>query len=168
MAFAEIRNLARKWISFKPSALTEISRSDNICQMLGQDKEFSPYSSTSPDSFVSSTGILPVMFFPDNVLQGKKFSSVAYYFIEVDKYWRRSDMPLCQSSYIENTLGASSELHCTQDHDAGKHGSPPSCAQPACEYRDTMLAMMFAVNDTCTNLIKHWILLYNGEHKGLL
>jgi hypothetical protein len=31
------------------------------------------------------------MFFPDNVLQGKKFSSVAYYFIEVDKYWRRTE-----------------------------------------------------------------------------
>jgi len=87
MAFAEIRNLARKWITIKPSALTEISQSDNISQILRQDKNkvFSPYSSTSPDNFVSSTGILPVMFFPDNVLQEKKLLGVKYYFIKEAK-----------------------------------------------------------------------------------
>ena len=60
-------------------------------------------------------------------------------------------------SYIENTLGEASELHCTQDHDAGKHGSPPSCAQPSCGYRDTMLAMIFAVNVAYTNSVPKWI-----------
>jgi hypothetical protein len=73
----------------------------------------------------------------------KKILGAKYYFIKEGKKLKAE---LTWLSYIENTLGEASELHCTQDHDAGKHGSPPSCAQPSCGYRDTMLAMIFAVD----------------------
>lgn len=44
--------------------------------------------------------------------------------------------------YIETILGCGSELHRTQDHGTGRHGSPPSCAQSADEWPETTLAIM--------------------------
>jgi hypothetical protein len=92
------------------------------------------------------------MFFPDNVLQEKNC-----YVSNTISLRKQIEGRMTWLSYIENTLGEASELHCTQDHDAGKHGSPPSCAQPSCGYRDTMLAMIFAVNVAYTNSVPKWI-----------
>lgn len=43
--------------------------------------------------------------------------------------------------YILTILGCASELHSTQDHGTGRHGSPPSCAQSADEYCEMKLAI---------------------------